>query len=181
MKKIFHFAIAAIAILGMAACSNSENKTEGSEASAANEASVSATEASTEATEAKEEVKEQGPITIELAPFSFDVPEGYTVDYKSDNEVTIVAEKKNVNVKKITVSNYATTTKNHASLSDMKNIGPKTIGGNKFDIHYWEPVKEVTAFLDTKEADAYIRVTCKGFEANDKEWETLLSGLKVNK
>lgn len=178
MKK-FLFMIATVAM--MTACNGNAN----SSANASGEQKDSAaTEQTDNATPAGMEEGSKGPGTLEAANFTIDVPEGWEVTKKTEEELGVKPpEGKVFSFQYSDQANHEQEKQIMMNLKSMKDLGEKQFGDNTYHLYMWEQEFEGTFKALLKIGDGQsgsLEVTCSGLEdANSDVVGQILGNVKI--
>ncbi len=178
MKKLF-LMIATVAML--TAC-NGNGNTSGKASGEQNDSN--ATEQTDKASPSGMEEGSKGPGTLEANAFTIDVPEGWEVTKKSDEELGVKPQGGKVfSFQYSDQANHEQEKQIMMNLKDMKDLGEKQFGDNTYHLYMWEQEFEGTFKALLKIGDGQsgsIEVTCSGLEdANSEVVGQILPNVKM--
>ena len=180
MKKLF-LMIAAIAML--TAC-NGNGNTSGSAAASGEATDSAATEQTTGDAGAGMQEGSKGPGTLEATNFTIDVPDGWEVTKKAEEELCVrPPEGKVFSFQYSDQANHEQEKQMMMNLKGMKDLGEKQFGDNTYHLYMWEQEFEGTFKALLKIGDGQsgsLEVTCSGLEdANDEVVGQILGNVKI--
>ena len=167
MKKLF-LMIAAVAAL--TACNGNGNT--GSNAGSGEQKGEAATEQTADKAAGMQEGS-KGPGALEATNFTIDVPEGWEVTKKTDEELCVKPpEGKVFSFQYSGQANHEQEKQMMMDLKGMKDLGEKQFGNNTYHLYMWEQEFEGTFKALLKIGDGQsgsLEVTCSGLEDADSE------------
>jgi len=178
MKKLF-LMIATVAL--MTACNGNGNGTTSGSTAASGDSTAQAIEQP--ASGAMEEGS-KGPGTLEATNFTIDVPEGWEVTKKSEEELGVKPpEGKVFSFRYSDQANHEQEKQIMMDLKGMKDLGEKQFGDNTYHLYMWEQEFEGTFKALLKIGDGQsgsLEVTCSGLEdANSDVVGQILGNVKI--
>lgn len=168
------------AVAALTACNGNGNTS--SSAASGEQNSASATEQTSKASTMEEGSK--GPGTLEATNFTIDVPEGWEVTKKTEEELCVKPpEGKVFSFQYSEQANHEQEKQMMMDLKGMKDLGEKQFGNNTYHLYMWEQEFEGTFKALLKIGDGQsgsLEVTCSGLEdANDEVVGQILGNVKI--
>lgn len=179
MKKLFLMMMA----LGAMTLVSCNSKTTGSTAASGEQNDSAATEQTDQAESGMQEGS-KGPGTLEAANFSIDVPEGWEVTTKTDDELAVRPEGGKVfSFQYSDQANYDQEKQIMMDKNGMEDLGEKQFGDNTYNLYMWKQDTDNTfkALLKVGDGTAgSLKVTCSGLEdANSEVVGQILGNVKM--
>ena len=173
-----------IATVAMFTACNGNGNTSGSTAASGEQNDSAATEQTDNGAPTGMEEGSEGPGTLEAAAFTIDVPEGWKVTKKTEEELGVKSpEGKVFSFQYSEQANHEQEKQIMMDLKGMKDLGEKQFGDNTYHLYMWEQEFGGTFKALLKIGDGQsgsIAVTCSGLEdANSDVVGQILPNVKI--
>ena len=182
MKKIYHFAMAAVVMFAMVACGNNNVKQNGK----TEEQPVAEQETSQPAeTETVQEEPQLpvGPCTLDFEMFSVDLPEGWKVLKQDRHEAKIYPGtgdefKGSILVQEQPYRQMAEMVKTYQGLQQTRDLGEVSFGTNKFR-GFENEMGDFTVMMKANEKDEFVMAEVRSDAYKNEAYKQILASIKL--